>query len=365
MTTWRSAPNARGAPATSPVTPDCRSIAGHPEAGTCLRCLTSESTVIDTVIDTVISSEPNSERPTPRDPPRGDTQRGRKSMTITIRNTYGTPHDVSQTNPAHVTGCDRYRLPLVGTIAPGNPGYEDMIEILKDNGHHTRPEGYGLILLESEEFSATYFGSIEQIEQYKRDNVNGTATFDGSQGVVYARWPQGQGWDDFLPRVFWNQRARGAIADGVGIVTAFEHAAIPGAEVIVYEYEGKWLLDTDSATTDPVKMVTYHCTGCHKDTHHDSGHVRENQGPDSRRWTARQARQHIISAHRYGVGAADSECRPRDGEMLRVVNAVAKDKLGLSSNPLPDTDDAYCATKGPCSIIRALRVGSRPAVYRA
>ncbi|MEV5567985.1 hypothetical protein AB0L54_34790, partial [Streptomyces sp. NPDC052196] len=88
-------------------------------------------------------------------------------MGITITNTYGTKHNVSDTNPAHVTSCDRYRLPLVGTIAPGNPGYEDMVEILKDNGHDTRPEGYGLIFLESEEFSATYFGSIAQIEQYQ------------------------------------------------------------------------------------------------------------------------------------------------------------------------------------------------------
>lgn len=48
-------------------------------------------------------------------------------MSVTIRNTYGTPHSVSEGNPTHVTGCDRYRLPLVGTIIPGNPGYPDMV----------------------------------------------------------------------------------------------------------------------------------------------------------------------------------------------------------------------------------------------
>ncbi|MGW1596822.1 hypothetical protein [Streptomyces sp. NPDC002343] len=73
------------------------------------------------------------------------------------------------------------------SITITNPGYEDMVEILKDNGHDTHPEGYGLIFLESEEFSATYFGSIAQIEQYQRDNVDGTATFDASQGVMYAQ----------------------------------------------------------------------------------------------------------------------------------------------------------------------------------
>ncbi|MFJ9597947.1 hypothetical protein ACIRS3_35030 [Streptomyces virginiae] len=42
-------------------------------------------------------------------------------MSITITNTYGNAHNVSDTNPAHVTTCDRYRIPLVGTIAPGTP----------------------------------------------------------------------------------------------------------------------------------------------------------------------------------------------------------------------------------------------------
>lgn len=281
-------------------------------------------------------------------------------MSITITNTYGTAHTVSETNPARVTSCASYRLPLVGTIAPGTPGYEDMVEMLKDNGHDTRPEGYGLIFLESEEFSATYFGSIEQIEHYKRENVDGKATFDLSQGVMYAQWPHGKGWDDFIPRVFWNVKARGAIADGVGLVTAFAHTESPGAEVIVYEFEGTWRPGGKSE-----QLVTYHCTACHMETFHDCGHVHENTGPDRRRWAACQARQHIISAARHGVGDTTSACRPNNGEMLRVVNAVARDKWGTTGNVLPDTDDAYCAAKGPCSIIRELRAGARPSVYRA
>ncbi|WP_329625895.1 hypothetical protein OG357_38325 (plasmid) [Streptomyces sp. NBC_01255] len=281
-------------------------------------------------------------------------------MNITITNTYGNAHNVSETNPAHVTSCNSYRLPLVGTIAPGNPGYEDMVEMLRENGHDTRPEGYGLIFLESEEFSAIYFGSIEQIEQYKRENADGKATFDASQGVMYAKWPHGKGWDDFVPRVFWNQAQRGALADGVGLVTAFAHTEIPGAEVIVYEFEGTW-----SRGGTPQQMVTYHCTACHLDTFHSGGDVHENAGPDRRRWAARQARQHIISAARHGVGGTNSACRPNNGAMLRAVNAVARDMWGTPGNALPDTDDAYCATKGPCSIIRELRAGVRPPVYRA
>ncbi|CAL9323840.1 hypothetical protein SUDANB66_06437 (plasmid) [Streptomyces sp. SudanB66_2053] len=26
---------------------------------------------------------------------------------------------------------------------------------------------------------------------------------------MYAQWPHGKGWDDFLPRVLWNQAQRG------------------------------------------------------------------------------------------------------------------------------------------------------------
>lgn len=281
-------------------------------------------------------------------------------MSITIMNTYGTPHNVSETSPTHVTSCDRYRLPLVGTIAPGTPDYEDMVEMLRENGHDIRPEGYGLIFLESEEFSAIYFGSIEQIEQYKRDNAGGTATFDPSQGVMYAKWPHGKGWDEHIPRTFWNVKARGGIADGVGLVTAFAHTEVRGAEVVVYEFEGTW-----SRGGEAQQMVTYHCTACHLDTFHSGGDVHENTGPSSRRWAARQARQHIVSAHRNGVGTTNSACRPSDGEILRAVNAVARDMWGAQGNTLPDTDDAYCAAKGPCSIIRELRAGIRPAVYRA
>ncbi|MFB9608617.1 hypothetical protein ACFFTQ_37260 [Streptomyces roseofulvus] len=281
-------------------------------------------------------------------------------MSITITNIYGTPHNVSETNPTHVTSCDRYRLPLVGTIAPGTPGYEDMVEMLRENGHDTRSEGYGLIFLESEEFSAIYFGSIEQIEQYKRDNAGGTATFDPLQGVMYAKWPHGKGWDDYIPRTFWNVKTRGGIADGVGLVTAFAHTEVRGAEVVVYEFEGTW-----SRGGTPQQMVTYHCTACHLDTFHSGGDVHENTGPSSRRWAARQARQHIVSAYRNGVGTANSACRPSDGEILRAVNAVARDMWGAQGSVLPDTDDAYCAAKGPCSIIRELRAGIRPAVYRA
>ncbi|MDX3403382.1 hypothetical protein [Streptomyces sp. ME01-18h] len=281
-------------------------------------------------------------------------------MGITITNTYGTPHHVSEDHPAHVTSCDYYRLPLVATITPTTPGYEDMVDMLKENGHDTRPEGYGLIFLESEEFSATYFGSIEQIEQYTRENTDGKATFDASQGVLYAQWPHGKGWDTFIPRTFWNVQARGGIADGVGLVTAFAHTETPGAEVIVYEFEGTW-----RPGGTPEQMVTYHCTACHLDTFYDSGHVHENTGPSSRRWAARQARQHIISAHRHGVGDKHSACRPNNGEMLRTVNALARDMWGTTGNALPDTDDAYCATKGPCSIIRELRAGVRPPVHRA
>lgn len=281
-------------------------------------------------------------------------------MSTTIKNTSGTFHHVSTTNPAHVTGCDLYRASHATTISPELPAFEDMVKMLEENGHHTRPEGYGLIFLESEEHELTYFGSIEQIEQFKREDARGPATFDPEKGVMCARWLQGKGWDDVVPRTTWNNKTNGAVADGVGIVTAFAHTQDPNAEVIVYEYEGAW-----GPEDTPGQMVTYHCTACHKDTIYDSGHIHENTGPYSRRWTARQARQHLLSAANHGVGGPNSACRPYNGEMLRVVNALARDMYGTSGNTLPDTDDTYCATQGPCSIIRAMRTGTRPDVYRA
>lgn len=279
---------------------------------------------------------------------------------IEIVNTYGQPHRTSEKNPNHVIGADRYRLPLTGFIVAGAPGFDDMVKWLADcedeqgKSLHTRPEGYGLIFLESEEHAATYFGPIEQVQRYRDENVDGTATFDQSEGVTVGGWPQGKGWDEFLPRVFWNQ-------GGVGIVTAFAHNAIPGAEVIVYEYEGTWGMGDKS---EPRPMVTYHCTGCHKDTLHDSGHMHENKGPHDRRWMARKAREHITGAVRHGLRNENSLCRPGSSvEMLRVVNEVAASQLGPGYLPHPEDEGGYCAVKGPCSILRDMRAGVRPAPY--
>lgn len=282
-------------------------------------------------------------------------------MSVTIRNTYGSPHHVSPKNPAHVTSCDLLRVSATGIITPDLPHYDDMVEILKVNGCDTRPGGYGLVFMESEEFCATYFGPPEQIEQYRRDLQNGPATFDPSQGVMYPQWPQGAGWDLLVPQTFWNQAHLGAIGDGIGIITAFAHTEAPGAEVVVYEFEGQWM----PGDGKPVKMVTYHCTACHTDTFHDAGHVRENRGPNDRRWIARQAREHILGAHYYGVGGKNSPCQPTGNETLRIVNTVMKERLGSPSGRLPDSIDAYCTAEGPCSIIRELRAGVRPLVYRS
>lgn len=62
-------------------------------------------------------------------------------------------------------------------------------------------------------------------------------------------------------------------------------------------------------------------------------------------------RSAVDLGHQFAVG------RPRRGEVLVPFGEFCAD--GLSA------DDAYCATKGPCSLIRALRAGVRPPVYRA
>lgn len=284
-------------------------------------------------------------------------------MSTTITNTYGRPHPTSETNPTHVTGAPGYRVSMTAILPASDARFADMVTYLTDGAQdlHSRPEGYGLIFLESEEHSATYFGPMQQVADFERERAaNPGVIFDQSPGFCVGQWPHGKGWDEFLPSVYWNMAQVGAIADGVGLVTAFAHNAIAGAEVIVYEYEGAYARGGETH-----KLVTYHCTGCHSDTHHDAGHVHENTAPFARRWAARQARQHITSAVKNGVGDQNSACRPNGGEMLRVVNAVAREMHGTTGNALPDTDDAYCATKGPCGLIRELRAGIRPPVYRA
>lgn len=282
---------------------------------------------------------------------------------ITITNTYGQQHETSPTNPTHVTGGAGYRVTLTGTLTAEYEHFADMVKYLDlgDTNLHTRPEGYGLAFLESEEHSVTYFGPLDQVREYQRASAAGeNPKLDPEPGVMVEKWPHGGAWDDFLPPSCWNIKAAGAVDDGIGIVTAFAHNAIPGAEVIVYEYEGTWGPGDKSESR---RMVTYHCTGCHKDTLHDSGHMRENKGPHDRRWMARKAREHITGAVRHGLDNENSLCRPGRSEyILRAANRIASANLPGYA-PHSENEGTFCATKGPCSIIREMRAGVRPAPF--
>lgn len=249
-----------------------------------------------------------------------------------------TVHYVSDTNPTRVTGADRYRLPLVGYLTPDHPQFEAMTEFIADE--HRRADGYGLIFLESPEHSALYLGSIEQVQRYQAANADGTATFDQSQGHTYEFWPQGEGWNEFIPHLTWHP-------DGQGILATHPHPD-GRSEVVVYEFHGSRL---PNRPTEP--LVTYHCTRCHANTLHDIGHVQGNTSPTARRWAGKQARQHIYSAQRHSVGTEASRCRPPDPRTLQVVNEISRREYGRPT--LPDTDEGYCAVHGPCSTIRHLR----------
>ncbi|MBD3004834.1 hypothetical protein [Streptomyces sp. 5-10] len=253
-------------------------------------------------------------------------------------------HYTSPKNPVYVTGAERYRLPLVGYLTPKEPKFDTMVKWLNlgDKNLHTRPEGYGLIFLESEEHSATYFGPIEQVQQYQRENTNGTATFDQSQGVTVALWPHGDGWDDLIPDTTWTP-------DGKGVVTSFPHPVVKEAEVIVYEFHGSWLPDGPTE-----KLITYHCTACHQDMRHSGGDTHENKGPHDRRWVAQLARKHVRSAELYGMNRdGKSACCPHDPDMIRVVTEVANEKFG-TNNPVL-SEDSWCAVNGQCAMIREVR----------
>ncbi|GAA1111832.1 hypothetical protein [Streptomyces javensis] len=243
-------------------------------------------------------------------------------------------HYVSETNPTHVTHAEWYRISLTRVLTPQHENFDGMQSIFPPE--YRRPEGYGLAFLESEEHSRLYVGSIQQITEYQNDL---TMPLDVSQGQTYDKWPHTEGWDTFIPDNTWNP-------DGRGIITAFEHPE--GGDVIVYEFHGSWLKDKPKRP-----LVTFHCTHCHQDTFHDSGKIHENHGPHDRRWAARQARQHIHSAQRHGVGGENSQCQKADPNMMRIVTEVTNDIYG-TNNPVTPYE-SMCATTGPCATIRELK----------
>jgi len=237
-------------------------------------------------------------------------------------------HTVSETNPTYVTGADRYKLPFTGFLTPEHPQFEEMEEFFLPE--HRRPEGYGLVFMESEEHSATYVGSIRQIEEYRAANTDGTAVVDVSQGTVYAFWPHGTGWDTYLPNNTWNK-------SGEGIVTEFEHPL--GGNVTVYEYLKA------GADGEETRMVGFHCERCHRPLGSDHEAGSPNHGPQDRRWSARNARVHI---RRYA-----ELCRPVDPRVEEIVTAVANEMHG-TNRPVVSFE-SRCATTGPCAQIRNLR----------
>ena len=174
-----------------------------------------------------------------------------------------------------------------------------------------------------------YVGPVQQLTDYRA----GGAALDVTQGVMYDRWPHGEGWDDYIPRNTWTP-------DGNGIVTAFDHPK--GGKVYVYEY----VQTSDDGRTTP--MVGFHCEQCHNMTEGLGGGgegSRENRGPHDRRWTARLARIHVRSPER--------ECRPTDPRFAEAVTAAVNAHDG-GNRPVV-TWESDCATTGPCSRIRHFR----------
>lgn len=241
-----------------------------------------------------------------------------------------TVHTVSDTNPTRVTGADQYRISFTRLLTPEHPTFKQMEEFFLPE--HRHPHGYGLAFLESEEHSLLYVGTVHQIEEHRA--AHGTVPLDITQGAVYEFWPQSDGWADYLPGNTWHP-------DGLGILATFPHPQ--GGEVIVYEFHGSWFKDRPARP-----LVTFHCTNCHADTFRDLGNVHENDGPDARRWAARQARKHVHS-----VGREHSECRKTNPALSRMAAAVASEMFG---SPQPEIAwESRCATTGPCAEIRHLR----------
>lgn len=250
-------------------------------------------------------------------------------MTNTQQNT----HYTSETNPTYVTHSEWYRLAGVLLLTPDRPDFAELESVFLPE--FRRPEGYGMAFLESEEHTRMYLGSVEQI----RAVAAGEVALDVTQGITGDKWPHENGWDKVTPSGTWNP-------DGKGVLTVHPH---PNGvdEVIVYEFHGAYLRE------DPTPKVTFHCTACHLDTRHSGGDMHENTDPDMRRWAGRQARSHMRSAERHGVGGTESACRPLGQHALNVVAEVANSIHGTSHKPM--TESQHCAISGPCSTIREIK----------
>ena len=239
-----------------------------------------------------------------------------------------TVHTVSKNNPLYVTGADAYRIPFTGLLTPQNPQFAAMEQFFLPE--HRRPEDYGLAFLESPEHSLTYLTSLRQITEYRAANTDGTAVLDPTQGQMYGFWPRDEGWDTFIPANTWNPV-------GEGIVTEFDHPL--GGKITVLEY---LKIGTDGEKTP---MVGLHCERCHRDPATDLENNLPNNGPQDRRWIARNARLHVRSH--------TEQCRPINPSIVATVTAVANDMYG-TNNPVVSWE-SRCATTGPCAQIRSLR----------
>ncbi|MFI8326949.1 hypothetical protein [Streptomyces sp. NPDC085529] len=236
-----------------------------------------------------------------------------------------TKHTVSSSNPVHVAGADSYRVSFTHIVTPDTPLYAEVEDNLKPE--HRRPDGHGLVFLESEEHHVVYYGPVRQIEEFR----TGGAALDLSQGAIYERWPHGEGWDSLIPATTWTPA-------GEGIVATFDHPL--GGTVTVYEF-----LQDDDSGGEKVSMVAFHCDRCHPHPRVDHESNRRNRGPQDRRWTARLARVHV---HRH-----TEQCRPVDPRYAEVAQALVNKEHGVD-NPTV-TWESRCATTGPCAQIRHLR----------
>uniref|UniRef100_UPI003F499F88 hypothetical protein n=1 Tax=Amycolatopsis sp. CA-096443 TaxID=3239919 RepID=UPI003F499F88 len=237
-----------------------------------------------------------------------------------------TRHTVSAANPAYVTRADRYRISGTVILAPAHPRFAELQTHLLLPEHRRPEEGHGIALLESEEHSFTYVGTIRQIEEFRA--AGPAAPLDTSPGHCYAGWPEGEAWEEILPRTTWTP-------GGQGIVTEFDHR---GTRVVVYEY----LEDRDGEQT---RMAAYHCRHCHNDRRTDPDSTVENRGPQDRRWMGRKARDHILQA-------ADA-CLPLDPGLVAAVAQAAKRHLGPAA--VARSRESVCAATGPCAQIRRVR----------
>lgn len=248
------------------------------------------------------------------------------------------------------TGADWFRVAYT-VIIPVDGGelrraYEDN---LIPEFRAAADQEYGLVLLESQTFSATAMVGADAVRAHRDAGVKLPS---GPHIVTGAGWPDDAttAWDNVLPTGTW-------YPGGAGILDTY--TGVDGATVTLYEYSVDKAQAWDgnkSPSGETISMVTWHCDRCHTPSSiWDLDGRYENNGPHDRKWASREARVH--------ARGADGKCTPPDPRITRAVEEISSKMRGRPVS-LPDKASS-CAASDGCARIRHAKMTTAPLIDAA